>query len=661
MYTGCSKTTCKDTRAAQVSDMKAVNRGLRKPEVRRADHFELLFESAPDAIVVARADGRIALVNERTQEMFGYARDELIDQPVGILLPERYRVSHREHLARYLENPAGRPMGSGLGLWALRSDGSEFPVEISLSPLQMDGELLTSSFIRDVSDRRELDRALRQDEGRLQSLLEVANVIPWEANAETWKFTYVGPQAVTILGYPSEAWYQPTFWEEHIHPDDRQYAIDLCRKCSQECDDYQFEYRMIAADGGVVWLHDLVSVQSIQGQPKTLSGFMVDITDRKQTQILIEEKERQLRLVTDSLPVLICYIDRDQRYQFNNRAYEEWFGRKAEEYKAKRIREVLGPGYEAARPHVEAALQGERAHLRERLLHQELGWRDIETILVPHTSDAGRVEGIYVLGIDVTDRLQQQEELRKHQEELAHVSRVSTMGEFAASLAHELSQPLGAILTNARAAQEFMGWEKKDLSPAQREVCEALDSIKHDAQRTSEIISRLRALLRKGELRMRPLRVNDLIRAVKTLASGYAQSLDVTLTTHLEPGLPTVSGDLVQLEQVLLNLIRNAVEAVQDLPENQRQLSVHSSLETPATVQVAVCDSGRGPSDETLEHMFEPFFTTKPEGLGMGLSISRSIIEAHGGRLWVRPNPDRGLTAYISLLCRRPEDGNDPS
>ena len=160
---------------------------------------------------------------------------------------------------------------------------------------------------------------------------------------------------------------------------------------------------------------------------------------------------------------------------------------------------------------------------------------------------------------------------------------------------------------------------------------------------------------------MRPLRVNHLIRAVKTLASGYAQSLDVTLTTHLEAGLPTVSGDLVQLEQVLLNLIRNAVEAVQDLPENQRQLSVHSSLQTPATVQVAVCDMGRGPANETLEQMFEPFFTTKPEGLGMGLSISRSIIEAHGGRLWAKPNPDRGLTVYISLPCRRPEDGNDES
>ena len=641
--------------------MKAVNRHLREPEAEPPDQFERLFETAPDAIVVIREDGCITLANEQLQRMFGYAREELIGQPVEMLLPERSRARHLQHRAGYLGNPAQRPMGSGLVLWALRSDGSEFPVEISLSPLGLDGGLLISGFIRDVSDRRELDRALRQDEGRLQSLLGVANVIPWEASAETWEFTYIGPQAVNILGYPSEAWYQPTFWVDHIHPEDRQYAIDLCRSCSQEAEDYQFEYRMIAADGSVVWLQDLVSVESINGEPQTLRGFMVDITDRKQTQILIEENEHQLRLVTDSLPVLIAYVDRHQRYGFNNRAYEEWFGMKAEAYKGHSIRKSLGPGYEVVRPHVEVALKGEKVHFREKLRHRELGMRDIETILVPHATDDGQVEGIYVLGIDVTERLQQQEALRKQQDELAHVARVSTMGEFASALAHELSQPLGAILTNARAAQEFLGWEKKELSPSEQEVLEALESIKHDTQRTGEIIKRLRELLRKGELRKRPLRVNDMIRAVETLAGGYAQSLNVALDFHLEPALPTVSGDLVQLEQVLLNLIRNSVEALQELPPEQRHLSVDSSLEGPETVLIAVRDSGADIPDQTFQQMFEPFFTTKPQGLGIGLSLSRSIIQAHGGRLWAEPDPDRGLAVYISLPCRRPQDGSDES
>ena len=639
--------------------MKAVNRHLHEPEVGRPDRFELLFETAPDAIIVIREDGRIALANEPLQRMFGYAREELIGQPVEMLLPEHARARHLQHRADYLKNPAQRTMRTGLLLSALRNDGSEFPVEITLSSVRADGELLISGFIRDIRDRRELDRALRQDEGRLQSLLDIAHVIPWQANAETWQFTYVGPQVFSILGFPAEAWYQPTFWVDHIHPEDRQYAIDYCRSYSQESEDFQFEYRMIASDGSVVWLHDLVSVESIPGKPRSLRGFMVDITERKQTQLLIEEKERQLRLVTDSLPVLIAYVDRDLRYEFTNRAYEEWFGMKAEEYKGSPIRKSLGPGYEMVLPHVKSALKGEKVRFREKLRHRELGVRDIETVLVPHATDDGQVAGIYVLGIDVTERLQQQEALRKQQDELAHVARVSTMGEFASSLAHELSQPLGAILTNARAAQEFLGWERKDLSPSEKEAVEALESIKHDTQRTGEIIKNLRELLRKGELHKQHLRVNDMIRAVETLAGGYAQSLSVTLDFHLEPALPAVQGDLVQLEQVLLNLIRNSVEALQELPSEERYISVHSSLEGPETVLVAVRDSGADIPDQTLQQMFEPFFTTKPQGLGMGLSLSRSIIEAHGGRLWAEPNLDRGLAVYISLPCRRPEDGSD--
>ncbi len=639
--------------------MKAVKTPLRKPALEGAEQFELLFESAPDAIIVVSCDGRIRLANQEAGRMFGYPPKGLIGRSLAAILPAGYRLNHKELIARYIQDPVPRLVGKGLGVWARRRDGLEFPVEISLSPLKVAGELLISDFIRDLSGRRQLDQALREDQGRLQSLLDVANIIPWEANAETWEFAYVGPQAEVILGYPVSRWYEPDFWTEHIHPDDRDRALEFCKRCSQDRDDYQFEYRMVAADGKVVWLHDLVSVHSVDGRPRTLRGFMVDITGRKQAQLLIEENEQPMQLITDSLPVLISYVDKDQRYQFNNRAHAEFIRIPRQELKGRRLDQVFGSRFELMREDIEAALRGERREIQAQLKHPALGQRQIEILLVPDVADNGSVEGFYALGIDVTEKLQQEQELRRRQDELAHVSRVSTMGQFAGSLAHELSQPLGAILTNARAAQEFLGWERKDLSRAEREVCEALESIKQDTLRGGEIIRRLRNLLKKGRLRKKLLDVNKLLRGVRTLSRAYADSLDVTLDTHLQPVLPEVSGDLIQLEQVFLNLIRNGVEAVQHLPEKDRLLTLRSRLTDEQEIDVAVRDNGTGATQESLQRMFDPFFSTKAKGLGMGLSISHSIVEAPGGRLWAERNPDRGLTVHVSLPCRTEENGSD--
>jgi C4-dicarboxylate-specific signal transduction histidine kinase len=253
--------------------------------------------------------------------------------------------------------------------------------------------------------------------------------------------------------------------------------------------------------------------------------------------------------------------------------------------------------------------------------------------------------GAVILHLDITERKHAEMAVQRHQQELAHVARTAMMGELTASLAHELNHPLGAILSNAQAAQRFMSAEPPDLT----EVREILADIIADDQRAVEVIRRLRRFLTRGDVEFLPLRVNDVIREVVRLLHSDALMRHVTIVPELDPDLPPVRGDRVQLQQVLLNLMLNGFEAMAAQTVVDRRLAVQSHLAGPQHVQVDVRDRGSGFDADQSERLFEPFYTTKVGGMGMGLAISRSIVEMHGGRLWAANNPDRGTTFSFTL------------
>jgi C4-dicarboxylate-specific signal transduction histidine kinase len=247
---------------------------------------------------------------------------------------------------------------------------------------------------------------------------------------------------------------------------------------------------------------------------------------------------------------------------------------------------------------------------------------------------------------DVEELRQTEEALRTAQAELAHVTRVVAIGELTASIAHEISQPLTVIVSNANACQRFLQADHVNLD----EIRAAVTDIVMAGERTAEVIAQIRNLLKKRTPEKVPLSVNQLVHEAIALVPHVLEKHRILIRTDLTPGLPQVLGDRIQLEQVILNLIMNGVEAMMPVDSRPRALTLRSLTNEEGNVLVEVTDSGIGLLSTSVEQMFETFFTTKPSGMGMGLSISRSIISAHGGRLWATANAQQeGATFQFSL------------
>jgi signal transduction histidine kinase len=259
------------------------------------------------------------------------------------------------------------------------------------------------------------------------------------------------------------------------------------------------------------------------------------------------------------------------------------------------------------------------------------------------------VQRLHLLGdvfANTLSRRRSEMEGQRLRQDLAHVGRVSTMGELTASLAHELNQPLTAILSNAQAALRILPSDKADLA----DIRDILGDIVEDDKRAGEVIHRLRGFLKKSNLELSALDIGELVSQVARLVSSDAILRNVSIRLELAPGLPPICGDRVQLQQVILNLLMNGLDAMRESSEGERTLVLRTLAgDGAASVVVAVEDSGMGIDEADLEHVFHAFYTTKPEGLGMGLAIARSIVEAHGGRLEARNNPGRGATFSFTL------------
>jgi protein-histidine pros-kinase len=276
--------------------------------------FRGVLESAPDAIVIADGSGRIVLVNSETESLFGYKRDELLGKTVESLMPERFRRVHLGHRAVYSTHPKKRPMGAGRDLYGRRKNGSEFPIEIAVSPLETEEGLLITSVIRDITHFQLQEKLLKESQQQYEGLINSIDGIVWEADPQSLHFTFVSNQAERLLGYPTNQWLmEPNFWQEHIHPEDRASAMAHCRKAAGEKRGYDFEYRMTTADGRTVWLKNILNVEVENDRALKLQGMMVDISESKKLTQQIKERATELEKANKAKNEFLGHMSHDLR------------------------------------------------------------------------------------------------------------------------------------------------------------------------------------------------------------------------------------------------------------------------------------------------------------------------------------------------------------
>jgi two-component system sensor kinase FixL len=426
-----------------------------------------------------------------------------------------------------------------------------------------------------------------------------------------------------------------------VHPDD----LPQCRQEFARAFDARrpvvLEYRLRRHDGEYRWVSDHgVPRYDAQGGFAGYIGSCVDITER----LRAEERFRQ---VFEAAPNAMIMVDESGRIVLINARAETLFGYSRDELSGESL-EVLVPlplrhRHSLTRKEFhdqpEARAMGAGRNVVAR--RKDGAEVPVEVGLNPITTE----QGLFVVAsvIDITDRRRAELEAQGLRQDLAHISRVATMGELTAAIVHELSQPLTAIRTNAEAGLRLLASGKRD----DQELGEILEDIVTSDRHAGQVIQHMRSLFKKGDGERKPLLLNNLVHDVVSLVGRDASLRNVAVNLDLAPHLAAVAGDRVQLQQVLLNLFVNAFDAMSET--NGGRLTVRTRALSGGWVQLDVADTGFGIAIDKVNAIFEPFVTTKPTGMGMGLSVSRTIVQAHGGRIWAENDPEGGAIIHVAL------------
>jgi PAS domain S-box-containing protein len=659
--------------------------------------FRLLVENVQDyAIFMLDPEGIVTTWNAGAENIKGYKANEIIGRHFSCFyLPEDVESGKPDGALREAA-AAGRFADAG---WRLRKDGSRFWADINVTALRdLHGELIGFSKItRDLTERRQAETKSQELKDELafelsamtrlhdlstrllvkselpQLLAEVLDATIALHGADFGNAQLFDPET-GALEIVAQRGFEKEFLDHFKEVRDENSACGRAWASGQRVviEDVQadpgFEpHRRIAASAGVraVQSTPLISrggelwgmlsthfrrthrpSEHTLGLTDLYARYAADMIDRKRAE---ESQSKLASLVENSLD-FIGIATPDGQVAFVNRAGQRLVGLDGDqEARSKRIEEYVLP---EDRPRlIELVLP---VVFKEDRWEGEMRFRHFKTgaaipmhhhVFFIKEPGTGRNLALATISRDMRERKQAEEAMLAAQAQLAHISRVVTMGELTASVAHEINQPLSAIVNNANACRQMLKSGSADLEEVEHTVTDIADL----GRRAAEVISNIRAFLRKSLLGKSPLEINPVIHEVIAFMAAELSKNDVSIHTDLSPKLPQVLGDRVQLQQVLLNLMINAIEAMSPIVGRSRELWIRSQSDTGGTISIAIQDSGTGFDPSETNNLFHAFVTTKSGGLGMGLAISRSIIEAHDGHLWARRNQNHGATFEFTL------------
>jgi PAS domain S-box-containing protein len=498
----------------------------------------------------------------------------------------------------------------------------------------------------DIEDRKRAQDAVVANERNLGLIINTMPILAWSARADgnvdfvnqRW-LDYTGLSAEQALGWG---------WAQAFHPDDLSRLSDYWLSIIGAGEPGEIEARLRRFDGSYRWfLFRASPLRDESGTVVRWYGTNSDIEDRKQSEEALRESEQSFRLIVDGIAGLVAITSPTGEVEGFNRQALTYFGKTVEELKGWATSDVVHPEdlpavVTAWMRSIETTSDYDVDH---RLLRADGEYRWFHARGLPLRDAEGRVVLWYVLLTDIDDRKRAEEALTRARAELAHVARVTSLGVLTASIAHEVNQPLSGILTNAGTCLRMLNSEPPNIDGARETARRTI----RDANRASDVITRLRALFRKKEATADPVDLNEAAREVIALLLSELQTNRVVLKDELADDLPLVRGDRIQLQQVILNLLRNASEAMSTVDGRPRQLLLKTESHDGDQVRLTVRDSGVGFDPVIADQLFESFYTTKDDGMGIGLSVSRSIIEAHQGRLWAARNDGPGATFAFTL------------
>jgi PAS domain S-box-containing protein len=629
--------------STEINDRKVAEEALRASE----SNLRQIVDSIPALVCTMDALGEIQQLNRPLLEYFGRTPDELRDWKLTDAV-------HPDDLSDVVKAftysvSTGTPYSSEHR--CRRADGVYRWFQVrGLAVHEANGKISGWYVLfTDIEDRKLAEDALRANESNLIQIINTIPMLAWSTRPDGF-VEFLNQRWLNFTGLSAEqagGW----GWAQVIHPDDAARLVEYWQAALESGSKVDVEARMRRFDGEYRWfLFRADAMRDVSGAIIKWYGTNTDIHVRKQTEEALRIRELNLREITETIPEMLWSASPDGAIEYCNGRFLDYTGLSLEQTLIDGWMKALHP--DDVEPTVaiwqSCVKSGSPYRVEVRTFHAaDHTYRWCVTRALPLIDQRGRIVKWHGTVVDMHDWKQAQEQLRDTQAELTRMLRVMTIGQLTGSIAHEVSQPLSGIITNATTCLRMLKSEPPDIEGAR----ETARRVIRDGNRASEVIDRLRSLFKNRQRAVEPVDLNEATREVFALLSGELQKNNVILKHEFDDLLPIVDCDRVQIQQVILNLLRNASDAMSDVEDRPRQLVVRTDQKGDH-VRLSVQDSGIGFSLEVADRMFDPFYTTKHDGMGIGLSICRSILEAHHGRLWAVPNDGSGSIFSFSIPAK---------